>query len=271
MSTRESLIEKNYLRLYRSVYRLRSILELRWALLTHQREWLLRRSFNRWARRGLEEEMEQRHSWFTEKVMQKMNLSPGDRILELGCGGGWACRRMARRVGDGSQVVGLDISDEMILRARAKSGEMQNVTFLCGSAEHIPCGENFFNKVFAIETFYYFEHQEGVLSELLRVMVPRGQLFLLVCLFKENPKSLLWVDELEIPVQVRSTAEYQELLQSAGLLDVQMEILDAECRPGAKPSGHDRALLITARKPDSEHGCASTNDSGSTFSAQERL
>ena len=71
-----------------------------------------------------------------------MNLRPGERVLDLGCGSGWATRLLARLVGDGpegfGQVVGLDISDEMIRQARAASKDFENILYVWGSAQRFP-------------------------------------------------------------------------------------------------------------------------------------
>jgi ubiquinone/menaquinone biosynthesis C-methylase UbiE len=78
------------------------------------------------------------------------SLRPGERILDLGCGSGWATRLLARMVGEGpqgfGQVVGIDISDEMIRQARAASKEFDNVMFVVGIAAQIPWEENFLRK-----------------------------------------------------------------------------------------------------------------------------
>src|SRR5690349_9581380 len=92
---------------------------------------LLRQEFNRWAEAGRGEEMERHHLDITEKTIRMMELGPGQRVLDLGCGAGWATRILARLVAGGTdsfgQVVGLDISDEMIRRARAASRDFENV------------------------------------------------------------------------------------------------------------------------------------------------
>ena len=231
--------------------------ELCWSLATDRRDWLIRRRFNDWAKWGRGESMERGHAWMAEKVFGEMNLSPGDRILDLGCGEGWACRLMAPRTGENSRIVGVDISDEMIRRAQAKSDCFPNVTFHCAPAERLPSESNFFNKVVSIEAFYYIQHQDKVLDELFRVMTPGGQLFILVCLYRDEPDSVTWLGEWEcfgevgMPVQKRSAAEYVALLQGRGWVDVQSEVFEIEGRPGAKPSMHDRPLCIRARKPGS--------------------
>jgi len=177
----------------------------------------LQAEFNRWANQGEGKKMEAHHLDITEKTIRLMNLRPGERVLDLGCGSGWATRLLARIVGEGpegfGQVVGVDISDEMIRQARAASRDFDNVMYVCGSAQQIPWEENFFDKMLSVESFYYYPDQGRVLGELFRVMAPQGRMFILINLYKDNPYSLQWVDRLKVPVHVRSAAEYVELLR----------------------------------------------------------
>src|SRR6202040_1550301 len=90
----------------------------------------LQQEFNRWAEEGEGAKMERHHLDITGKTMRRMDLRPGERILDLGCGSGWATRLLARIVGGGpqgsGQVVGVDISDEMVRQARSASKEFDN-------------------------------------------------------------------------------------------------------------------------------------------------
>ncbi|MBZ5646157.1 MAG: class I SAM-dependent methyltransferase [Acidobacteriia bacterium] len=185
----------------------------------------LRSEFNKWAEAGRGEEMERHHLDITEKTIRHMELRPGERVLDLGCGAGWATRILARLVGEGpeghGQVIGIDISDEMIRRARAASKDFDNVMFVVGSAEKIPWEENFFDKVLSVESFYYYPDQDRALNELFRIMAPRGRLFILINLYQDNPYSLRWVDSLEVPVHARSKQEYVDLLHAHAFEDVQ--------------------------------------------------
>src|SRR5690349_16690590 len=95
---------------------------------------ILQHEFNRWAAQGEGEKMRNHHLDITEKAIRRMDLRSGERVLDLGCGSGWATRLLARMVSDGpegfGQVIGLDISDEMIRQARAESKDFENILYV---------------------------------------------------------------------------------------------------------------------------------------------
>lgn len=175
----------------------------------------LQHEFNQWAAAGRGDEMEDHHSDITNQTLELMDLRPADRILDLGCGTGWASRRMARVVTEG-EVVGLDVADEMLCRAERASAGIGNVRYVWGSAEKIPAPDDPFTKVLSVESFYYYADQGKALDELRRVLAPGGKLFILINLYKDNHYSLRWVQELKVPVQALSEAEYLALLGSHG-------------------------------------------------------
>lgn len=227
----------------------------------------LKLEFNRWAEEGEGEKMERHHLDITEKTIRRMNLHPGERVLDLGCGSGWATRLLARLVADGpegfGQVVGIDVSDGMIRRARAASKDFENILYVWGSAQQIPWEENFFDKVLSVESFYYYSDQDRALTELFRVMAPRGRLFILINLYRDNPYSLQWVDKLKVPVHVRSMAEYNDLLKKHAFEKVEaIQIPDDTPTPDDYQTKSFRslddlrafkrtgALLLMASKPD---------------------
>jgi arsenite methyltransferase len=227
----------------------------------------LQQEFNRWAEAGEGEKMEQHHLDISAKTIRRMELRPGERVLDLGCGSGWATRLLARLVADGpdgfGQVVGVDVSDEMIRQARAASKDFENILYVWGSAQQIPWEENFFDKMLSVESFYYYADQDRALAELFRVMAPRGRMFILINLYKDNPYSLQWVDKLKVPVHVRSKAEYIELLQKHAFENVEaVQIPDDTPTPDdyktksfnslddLKAFKRTGALLLMASKPD---------------------
>src|SRR5690348_15842890 len=182
--------------------------------------------------------MERHHLDITEKTIRLMNLRPGERILDLGCGSGWATRLLARLVGEGpegfGQVVGLYVSDEMVRQARESSKELENILYVWGSAQQIPWEENFFDKVLSVESFYYYPDQDRELMELFRVSMPRVRVFFLINLYKDNPHSLHWADKLKVPVHVRSASDYVHLLNKLAFEDV-----DARCISDDTPTLDD--------------------------------
>jgi ubiquinone/menaquinone biosynthesis C-methylase UbiE len=180
----------------------------------------LQQEFNEWAAAGRGDAMEDHHSDITDQTLALMDLQPGDRVLDLGCGTGWASRRIARLV-PGGEVVGIDVADEMLRRAEQASSGLKNVRYVWSSAERIPAPDNHFTKVLSVESFYYYADQGKALDELRRVLAPGGRLFILINLYRDNPYSLLWVEELKVPVQVRSEAEYLELLRQHGFTNVE--------------------------------------------------
>ena len=177
----------------------------------------LQLEFNRWAEAGEGEKMEQHHLDITLKTLRLMDLRSGQRVLDLGCGSGWATRLVARAVAEDpigeANVVGLDVSDEMIRLARETSREFSNIRFVVGSATQIPERDNFFDRVLSVESFYYYPDQGLALDEVFRVMAPGGRLFILINLYTDNEYSLQWVDKLKVPVHVRSAVGYVAMLQ----------------------------------------------------------
>ncbi len=227
----------------------------------------LQQEFNRWAEEGEGAKMERHHLDITQKTMRLMDLRPGERVLDLGCGSGWATQLLARVVGEGpqgfGQVVGIDISDEMVRQASAQSSEIANIKFVVGSATQIPWEENYFDKVLSVESFYYYPDQERALDELFRVMAPGGRVFILINLYQDNPYSLQWVPKLKVPVHVRSAAEYLEMLKKHGFEKVEYrQIPDDTPTPDnykttsfhslndLKAFKHVGALLLMGSKPE---------------------
>jgi ubiquinone/menaquinone biosynthesis C-methylase UbiE len=180
----------------------------------------LQQEFNEWAAAGRGDEMEDHHSDITEQTLALMDIQTADRILDLGCGTGWASRRMARLAPNG-EVAGLDLANEMLRRAEEASSAFKNVRYVWGSAENIPEADNAFNKVLSVESFYYYADQGKALDELRRVMASGAKLFILINLYKDNHYSLRWVTELKVPVQALSEAEYKALLEKHGFKNVE--------------------------------------------------
>lgn len=179
----------------------------------------LRVEFNEWARAGRGESMERGHRPVGEQAIQAMRLPAEARVLDLGCGSGWATRLMAHDARAG-RVVGIDISDEMVQLARESSASFSNVEFRVASAERLPFANSEFTHAFSMESLYYYEDMHSALKEIARVLDERGIFVCVVDLYQENRPSHQWVEQLKVPVQLLSIAEYRSLFEKAGFTNV---------------------------------------------------
>jgi ubiquinone/menaquinone biosynthesis C-methylase UbiE len=179
----------------------------------------LRQEFNEWARAGRGESMERGHRPVGEQAIARLNLSPDARVLDVGCGSGWATRLMATQALQG-RVVGIDVSDEMIRIARESSKEYSNIDFEIGSADTLPFADNDFTHAFSLESLYYYTDILTALKEINRVLQPGGVFVTVLDLYQENVSSHQWIEQLKVPVQLLSIPEYRELFTAAGFTNV---------------------------------------------------
>ncbi len=179
----------------------------------------LRVEFNDWARAGRGEGMEKGHRPVGEQAIELMAIPADARVLDAGCGSGWASRLMAKSAVNG-RVVGIDIADEMIRLARETSSSFPNAEFQVASAEKLPFSDGEFSHAFSMESLYYYADMPGALREIRRVLEPGGLFVTVVDLYLENRPSHQWVEELKVPVQLLSTAQYRSFFEQAGFRKV---------------------------------------------------
>jgi ubiquinone/menaquinone biosynthesis C-methylase UbiE len=179
----------------------------------------LRLEFNDWAKAGRGSSMERGHRPVGEQAIHLMEIPDDGRVLDVGCGNGWATRLMAEQAPDG-RVVGIDISDEMVDRARESSSSFSNVEFREASAEKLSFAEGEFTHAFSMESLYYYGNILRALKEIHRVLKSGGQFACVVDLYKESRASHQWIPELKVPVQLLSVAEYRSLFEKAGFVNV---------------------------------------------------
>ncbi|HYJ85693.1 MAG TPA: class I SAM-dependent methyltransferase [Pyrinomonadaceae bacterium] len=180
----------------------------------------LRLEFNDWAKAGKGPSMEKGHRPVGEQAIELMNIPVDARVLDVGCGSGWATRLMAEKA-HGGRVVGIDISDGMVRLARESSASFSNVEFQIASAEKLPFPDAEFTHAFSMESLYYYADIPGALKEIRRVLGRDGLFFTVVDLYEENRPSHQWIDQLNVPVQLLSSAAYRDLFEQAGFVNVQ--------------------------------------------------
>jgi ubiquinone/menaquinone biosynthesis C-methylase UbiE len=180
----------------------------------------LREEFNRWAAAGHGEEMESHHLPIVLPMLPLVKLGERETVLDVGCGAGWLCRMLASELCE-SKIVGLDVSDEMIERARAASAGFANLTFQVGGVDQIPSEDNAFTKVISVESSYYWPDPARGIREIFRVLAPGGSAWILINYYRDNVHCHQWGKEYKIPAHLLWAEEWADLFRRAGFTSVQ--------------------------------------------------
>jgi SAM-dependent methyltransferase len=105
-------------------------------------------------------------------------LSPGERVLDVGSGAGTDSLVAAQMVGPGGRVTGIDMTPEMVAKARAAAAQLgiEHVEFLQGEAEQLPFADASFDVVISNGVVDLIPDKDAVFAELFRVLEPGGRL-----------------------------------------------------------------------------------------------
>jgi arsenite methyltransferase len=105
-------------------------------------------------------------------------LAPGERVLDVGSGAGTDSLVAAQMVAPGGRVTGIDMTPEMLAKARASAAEMgvANVEFLEGEAEHLPFPDERFDVVISNGVIDLIPDKDAVFAEIFRVLKPGGRI-----------------------------------------------------------------------------------------------
>jgi SAM-dependent methyltransferase len=105
-------------------------------------------------------------------------LAPGERVLDLGSGAGTDSLVAAQMVGDKGQVTGVDMTAEMLAKARSAAVQLgvSNVEFVEGEAERLPFDDGSFDVVISNGVIDLIPDKEAVFSEVYRVLAPGGRI-----------------------------------------------------------------------------------------------
>jgi len=129
-------------------------------------------------------------------------LRPGERVVDLGSGGGFDCFVAAEQVGAEGQVVGVDMTEEMLQRSRSAASAMGlgNVEFRQGVIEDLPVEDGWADVVISNGVINLCADKHRVFNEIMRVLRPGGRLqFADIATGKSVPEAAirnidLWTD-----------------------------------------------------------------------------
>jgi len=149
------------------------------------------------------------------------SLKEGETVLDLGSGAGFDCFLAANRVGNTGRVIGVDMTLEMIEKARenARKGNYQNVEFRLGEIENLPVADNSVDVVISNCVINLAPDKRKVFTEALRVLKPGGRLMVSdIVLLGELPDFIK--NSIEAYIGCLSGAimkdEYVDTIKSAG-------------------------------------------------------
>jgi ubiquinone/menaquinone biosynthesis C-methylase UbiE len=131
-----------------------------------------------WFGRVIGHVMAYQHWTLTVWAIDLMNVQASDRVLDVGCGGGMAVRQLSKRATSGF-VAGMDYSEEMVRQATGRNAEAVRrgqVEIKVGDALALPFADGSFDKVCAIESFYFWPDPMAGLREVRRVLKAGGQI-----------------------------------------------------------------------------------------------
>lgn len=157
------------------------------------------------------------------------SLTEGETVLDLGSGAGVDCFLAAQRVGGDGKVIGIDMTHEMLQKARenAKKGGFENVEFRLGEIENLPVADNSVDIVISNCVINLVPDKSRAFSEIFRVLKSGGRFMISdIVLLKELPKMIK--DSIDAYVGCISGAllkeDYLSAIRAAGFKTI--EILD---------------------------------------------
>lgn len=216
-------------------------------------------TFDTWAQNGRDKGMEDGHGDVVRQVIERMAIRPGEKVLDLGCGNGWATRLLAQRSA-GVQAIGVDIAPQMIARADALHSFTIRARYDLGDFEALDFPAAHFDRLFSMEALYYARDLEKALSEAFRVLKPGAVADVVVDHYAESPNTADWGARMGLDLHFKGESEWKAAFLRAGFTDITTERVRDRRGPRTDPLGctddphvnevHQAgSLWIHARKP----------------------
>ena len=188
------------------------------------------------------------------------SLRSGETVIDLGSGAGFDCFLAAKAVGEGGHVIGVDMTPEMLDRARrnAQEGGWANVEFRLGEIEHLPVADNTADIVISNCVINLVPDKRPVYQEIFRVLKPGGRVAVSdVVRTAEFPAGI--GEDMDLLASCISGAitidEVETIMREAGFVDINVDPKEEsrefirEWSPGTPLEEYVVSADIQGRKP----------------------
>jgi len=203
-------------------------------------------------------------------------LQPGEVVLDLGAGGGFDIFIAGRKVGSTGRAIGVDMTPEMLAKARnnivhyRKETGLDNVEFRLGEIEHLPVADNSVDVIISNCVINLSPDKAQVWREMARVLKPGGRVAVSdMALVKPLPPEVLKMVEALVGCVAGAVlvSETGRMARDAGLSDIELKVKSGYVEAmlnfedplykkimnllpaGAKPADYITSLEVQARKP----------------------
>jgi arsenite methyltransferase len=188
------------------------------------------------------------------------SLLAGQVVLDLGSGAGFDCFLAARAVGSSGKVIGVDMTHEMLSKARenAQKNGFTNVEFRLGEIEALPVADNSIDVIISNCVINLSPEKERVFNEAFRVLKPGGRLAvadMVATAPLPNEIKTDWAAYTGCMAGASQITELERMLQAAGFKTIQIEPKDTsrsfirEWLPGKRVEDYLVSATIEAVKP----------------------
>ena len=192
-------------------------------------------------------------------------LRPGETVLDLGSGAGFDCFLAASRVGRGGRVIGVDMTPEMVTRARDNARRVQasNVEFRLGEIEHLPVPDASVDVIISNCVINLSPDKRAVFREAIRVLKPGGRMAISDVVATRTIPAALAESVEALTGCVAGAAgidDLRALLLEAGFASVEVEprsdsrAIIGQCMPGSED--YLASARIEGKKPGGADCCA---------------
>ena len=188
------------------------------------------------------------------------SVIPGETVVDLGCGSGFDCFLAAKQVGETGRVIGVDMTPEMVSKARKNAEKMgtDNIEFRLGEIEHLPVADNSADIIMSNCVINLSPDKMSVYRDAYRVLKPGGRLAISDILATAQLPDEIKKNLALVSACVGGAAtidDTEDMLKQAGFRDIKINAKDisrdliSEWAPGSNAGDYVVSAYIEAVKP----------------------